>query len=86
MNISKLTDGKTSSEVKALRLNCTENFVQLYDGSTSLIDRKFHFCTSDSNKLYKSKTNRLFIRYLLNKKSAIDFVKFKLSYNPFKTG
>lgn len=86
LNISKEISGKTSAEVKQMRLNCTENFIQLYDGSTSQIDRVFHFCMSDTNKLYKSKSNRIFLRYLLHKNAPADYVKFKLTYNAFKTG
>ena len=86
MNISKTTEGKTADEVKGLRVNCSENFIQLYDGSTSMIDRKYHFCTSETNKLYKSQSNKVYIRYLMHKKSENDYVKFKLTYNPYKVG
>lgn len=77
---------KHSEENPMSRVNCSDNFVQVYDGSTSSIDRKYYFCTADSNKLYKSKTNRVFIRYLLHKTSNEDYVKFKLTYNPYKIG
>ncbi len=31
-------DKKSSAEVKMSRVNCSENLIQLYDGSTSSID------------------------------------------------
>ena len=68
------------------RDNCTENFIELYDGSTSLQNRIFHFCFSATNKIYKSQTNKLFIRYLLSKNSNKDYLSFRLVYNPFQTG
>lgn len=65
---------------------CTQNFVQLYDGSTSTADKKFQFCTNVANKIYKSKTNRIYLRYNLNRSQAHDFVFFKLIFNPYKNG
>jgi hypothetical protein len=46
---------------------CNDNYIELYDGSTSIHEKKFLFCQSQRNIVYKSKTNKIFIRYVRNK-------------------
>ena len=85
INITVVNQNFSSSNTQK-RKNCTENFLQLYDGSTSLLNRKQHFCSSELNKFYKSQTNKVFLRYHLNKNSENDAVIFRLTYNPFTLG
>jgi len=79
-----------SQEATALnknrKRNCTENMIELYDGTTSILNNKFQYCSSEINKIYKSRSNRVFIRYFINKYTKIDSVDFKFVYNSFNFG
>ena len=65
------------------RPNCSENFLQIYDGGTLEKLKKIHFCSNENNVFFKSESNRIFIRYSLNKLTDRYFVSFKLNFNPF---
>ena len=66
------------------RLNCTENFIQVYDGTTSDSNRVLHFCVEEMKKvIYSSQSNKIFIRFHLNKNNMIDEVAFRMRYSMF---
>jgi hypothetical protein len=77
-----------SREITPLeRVNCTENFMELYDGTTSVLSRVFHFCTEDHRRIiYNAQTNKIFIRYHLAKNTPNDEVSFRLRFNTFTQG
>lgn len=83
-NINITLDKNKTKEAK--RQNCTENFLQLYDGSTSVKDQRLHFCQSEINKFYKSQTNKIFLRYNQVKNSENDIFLFRIVFNPYTTG
>lgn len=64
-------------------VDCTNNFLQVYDASTSEINQKINYCSSESNQFYKSMSNRIFIRYSIKKNQPRRLSYFKLTYNPF---
>ena len=82
----RLSQNSTSSDGSGKRKNCTDNFLELYDGTTSISNRKFHLCSNENNKYYKSETNQLYIRFMVKKYSNIDIVYFRITFNPFKLG
>ena len=63
--------------------SCASNFLQVYDGSTSEFNRRIHYCDSETNQFFKSKTNRIFIRYSMKRNVLRSMAYFKLTYNPF---
>jgi hypothetical protein len=77
-----------SREITPLeRVNCTENFIELYDGTTSILNRIFHFCVEDHRRIiYNAQSNKIFIRYQLVKNSPHNEVSFRLRYNTFTIG
>ena len=60
--------------------------MQIYDGSTSLSNKKVHLCASENNFIFKSKTNRIFIRYSLTKTDQQETIYFRMIYNPYFEG
>ncbi|RNA32526.1 neuropilin and tolloid 1 [Brachionus plicatilis] len=66
--------------------NCSENFFQLYDHSTSIENLKLNLCTGQKNLFYKSSTNKIFMRFNFVRRSNSDIFKFKIVFNPFTTG
>ena len=78
---------KASQTASNKRHNCVKNFLELYDGSTALKHQRYHFCSSENNKFFKSQTNKIFIRYNLEEKpKEKNTVYFKLTFNPYETG
>ncbi len=77
-----------SREITPLeRVNCTENFIEVYDGTTSILNRIFHFCVEDHRRIiYNAQSNKIFIRYQLIKNTPHDEVSFRLRYNTFTLG
>lgn len=67
------------------KYNCSENFLQIYDGGPTEKFKKIHYCSNEHNVFFKSEKNRVFIRYSLNKFSDRLFVDFKLYFNPFQS-
>ena len=65
--------------------NCTENFFEIYDDSTSMQNLKIHLCSGQKKNFYKSNTNKVFLRFNFVKYSENDLFNFKIIFNPFTT-
>lgn len=66
--------------------DCDTNFLEIYDASTAEFNKKIHYCSTHMNNFFKSKTNRIFIRYSVKKDDLRVMTFFKLTYNPFHKG
>jgi hypothetical protein len=86
INITHFGNNVTKHHTK-VPVNCTQNFIQIYDGTTSIRNKKYHICSSESNSMYKSVTNKMFIRYNSKRKSEQQVsVYFKVTFNSFRLG
>ena len=77
---------KPNYDLVLLKESCVQNFIEVYDGSTSTLNKRLQICKSETNKYFKSETNRVFLRYTINKNSLKEPFYFKLNYNQFKPG
>jgi hypothetical protein len=77
---------EASAVNKNRKKNCSENMIELYDGTTSILNNKFQYCSNEINKIYKSRSNNVYIRYFVNKHAKIDSVDFKFVYNSYNLG
>ena len=66
--------------------DCSSNFLQVYDGGTSEFNRKINYCSTETNQFFKSKSNRIFVRYSIQKRHKADVTYFKITYNPYSQG
>ena len=89
MKISVLVDylninqNASKSNILLHRPNCTDNFLQIYDGGTSEKLKRIHFCSNENDVFFKSESKRIFIRYSLKKLTDRFYVNFKLNFNSF---
>ncbi len=85
VNNSQITLTQASLSSKDLETT-GNNFIEVYDGSTSSRDKVFSVFANESNRIYKSQTNRIYVRYSLNKININDYVRFKMAFNSYKLG
>ena len=66
--------------------NCSKTYFEVYDGTTSIENRKYQTCSTQSNKFVKSETNALFVRFKLKENITSNNNYFNLVFNAFKSG
>lgn len=69
------------------RVNCTENVLEVYDGTTSRLNKMLFFCIEETLRIYKqTRTNKVFVRWYFTRHLPYDVLEFKLRFSTFSLG
>ena len=66
--------------------NCSKTYFEVYDGTTSLENRRYQACSTQNNKFLKSDSNALFVRFKLKENITSNNNYFNLVFNSFRSG